>query len=98
MRILSKEVISGIMREITTVREHRNPDHVWNADDDLAFLKNMGGYAVERTTGKGWLTAAGLLMFGKGLSVRERFDNIRMDYIDESNLFTWKPLERQTYL
>ena len=25
-------------------------------------------------------------MFGKGLSVRERFDNIRMDYIDESNL------------
>ena len=66
--------------------EHRNPDHVWNADDDLTFLKNMGGYAVERNTGKGWLTAAGLLMFGKGLSVRERFDNIRMDYIDESNL------------
>lgn len=66
--------------------EHRNPDHVWNADEDLAFLKNMGGYAVDRTTGKGWLTAAGLLMFGKGLSVRERFDNIRMDYIDESNL------------
>lgn len=66
--------------------EHRNPDHVWNADDDLTFLKNMGGYAVDRTTGKGWLTAAGLLMFGKGLSVRERFDNIRMDYIDESNL------------
>ena len=26
------------------------------------------------------------MMFGKGLSVRERFDNIRMDYIDESNL------------
>lgn len=25
-------------------------------------------------------------MFGKGLSIRERFDNIRMDYIDESNL------------
>ena len=66
--------------------EHRNPDHVWNADEDLTFLKNMGGYAVDRNTGKGWLTAAGLLMFGKGLSVRERFDNIRMDYIDESNL------------
>lgn len=25
-------------------------------------------------------------MFGKGLAVRERFDNIRMDYLDESNL------------
>lgn len=66
--------------------EHRNPDHVWNADEDLTFLKNMGGYAIDRNTGKGWLTAAGLLMFGKGLPVRERFDNIRMDYIDESNL------------
>ena len=29
---------------------------------------------------------AGLLMFGKGLPVRERFDNLRMDYIDKSNL------------
>ena len=66
--------------------EHRNPDHVWNGDDDQTFLKNMEGYSVDRITGKGWLTAAGLLMFGKGLAVRERFGNIRMDYIDESNL------------
>lgn len=66
--------------------EHQNPDHIWNGDDDQTFLKNMGGYAIDRDTGKGWLTLAGLLMFGKGLSVRERFDNIRMDYIDESNL------------
>lgn len=66
--------------------EHRNPEHVWNGIDDLSFLKNMGGYAIDRVTGKGWLTTAGLLMFGKGLAIRERFDNIRMDYIDESNL------------
>lgn len=66
--------------------EHRNPEHVWNGDDDQTFLKNMGGFAVDRATGKGWLTAAGLLMFGKGISIRERFDNIRMDYLDESNL------------
>ena len=67
-----------------------NLDKVWAIasinQEDLAFLKNMGGYAIDRNTGKGWLTAAGLLMFGKGLSVRDRFDNIRMDYIDESNL------------
>ncbi len=25
-------------------------------------------------------------MFGKGLSIRERFDNIRMDYLDQTNL------------
>lgn len=66
--------------------EHRNPEHVWNGENDLTFLKNMGGYAIDRVTRKGWLTTAGLLMFGKGLAVRERFDNIRMDYIDESNL------------
>ncbi|MDO4308997.1 MAG: putative DNA binding domain-containing protein [Eubacteriales bacterium] len=66
--------------------EHRNPEHIWNGNDDKTFMKNMGGYAIDRTTQKGWLTTAGLLMFGKGLSIRERFDNIRMDYIDESNL------------
>jgi predicted HTH transcriptional regulator len=66
--------------------EHRNPEHTWNGNDDELFLKNMGGFAVDRVTQKGWLTAAGLLMFGTGRAVRERFDNIRMDYIDESNL------------
>lgn len=59
--------------------EHRNPDHVWNGDDDQTFLKNMGDFAVDCATKKGWLTTAGLLMFGKGIAVRERFDNIRMD-------------------
>lgn len=66
--------------------DRRNQEHVWKSNDDLTFLKNLGGYAVDRVTGKEWLTAAGLLMFGTGLAVRERFDNIRMDYIDESNL------------
>lgn len=66
--------------------EHNNPDHVWNGVDDQTFLKNMGGFAVDRKTKLGWLTAAGLLMFGKGLSIRERFDNISMDYLDQSSL------------
>lgn len=43
-------------------------------------------YTVERTTKKEGLTTAGLLMFGKGLAIRERFDNIRMDYLDQTNL------------
>lgn len=78
--------------------EHRNPEHVWNGIDDRAFLRNMGGCTIDRCTGKEWLTAAGLLMFGKGIAVRERFDNIRMDFIDESNLVTgsrWS--DRLTY-
>ena len=66
--------------------ELKNPDHVWNNLDNKEFLRNLGGYTVERETGKEGLTTAGLLMFGKGLAVRERFDNIRLDYIDETNL------------
>lgn len=80
------DIDSNALRSYRIEFEHRNPEHVWNGDDDQTFLKNMGGFAVDRATGKGWLTAAGLLMFGKGISIRERFDNIRMDYLDESNL------------
>lgn len=66
--------------------EHHNPDHVWNSVDDKEFLRNLGGYTVDRTTKREGLTAAGLLMFGKGLAIRERFDNIRMDYLDQTNI------------
>lgn len=51
-----------------------------------SFLKQLGGYAINRKSGTEGLTMAGLLMFGKGLPVRERFDNLRMDYIDKSHL------------
>ncbi len=66
--------------------ELHNPDHVWNGIDNKAFLRNLGGYTVDRVTGKEGLTTAGLLMFGTGLAIRERFGNIRMDYLDESDL------------
>ena len=66
--------------------EMHNPDHVWNGTDNQTFLRHLGGYTVDRITGKEGLTVAGLLMFGTGLAIRERFSNIRMDYLDESNL------------
>ena len=69
-----------------TLFQYRNEGHVWNEIDDKSFLKNLGGYVVVRESGKECLTMAGLLMFGKGLSIRERFDNFRMDYIDFCNL------------
>lgn len=75
-----------------------NMDHVWNDYSDKDFLLNMGGYIIDRNTHREGLTLAGLLMFGKGLSIRERFDNIRMDYIDMTNLQTdsrWS--DRLTY-
>ena len=64
----------------------RNPDHVWNKDDDKVFLKNLGGYYIDRRTKEEGLTPAGLLMFGKGLSIRERFANIHMDYFDKTGI------------
>ena len=63
-----------------------NPDHIWNDYADKDFLINMGAYTKDRNTGREGLTLAGLLLFGKGLSIRERFDNIRMDYLDFTNL------------
>ena len=78
--------------DIPTLERYRvmfktnNQDHVWNGLDNKEFLKQLGGYAVNRKDGVEGLTMAGLLMFGKGLPVRERFDNLRMDYIDKSHL------------
>jgi len=50
------------------------------------FLIQLGCYVVNRKEQTEGLTMAGLLMFGKGLPIREHFDNLRMDYIDKSNL------------
>ena len=63
-----------------------NPDHVWNKDDDKAFLTHLGGYTADRRTKEEGLTPAGLLMFGKGLPIRDYFSNIRMDYIDKTGI------------
>lgn len=76
----------------------KNPGHVWTTIDNKEFLRNLGGIAKDRATGKEWLTTAGLLMFGKGLPIRERFDNIGMDYLDKTNLLSgqrWS--DRLTY-
>ena len=74
------------LKSYRTEFELKNPDHVWNSIDNKLFLTNLGCYTKDRTANKEGLTMAGLLMFGKGLSIRERFDNIRMDYIDKTNL------------
>ena len=63
-----------------------NPEHIWNGLDHKDFLMQLGGYMINRKDHTEGLTMAGLLMFGKGLPIRERFDNLRLDYIDKSNL------------
>lgn len=54
--------------------------------DDKSFLEKLGGYSKDRKTGVEGLTLAGLLMFGTGQAIRERFDNVFMDYRNESQV------------
>lgn len=49
----------------------RNPEHVWNFYEDKEFLESLGGYRKDRRTGIEGLTLAGLMMFGKGLMIRQ---------------------------
>lgn len=78
--------------DIPTLNAYRNrfrsanPDHLYSDYENKEFLRSLGGYTKDRATGREGLTLAGLLMFGKGLAIRERFDNIRLDYLDMSNL------------
>ncbi len=76
--------------DIDTLRAYRmrfqneNGEHIWNTYDDKHFLEMLGGYRKDREKGIEGLTLAGLMMFGNGLVVRDVFDNIFMDYRDES--------------
>ena len=68
-----------------TMFQNNNPDHIWNQEDNKQFLTMLGGYKKDRSKEIEGLTIAGLLMFGKGISIRERFSNLMMDYRDESH-------------
>ena len=74
------------LRQYRTEFRLENATHLWNSYDDKTFLRNIGGYTENRQSGKEGLTLAGLMMFGKGLAIRDRFPNFRMDYLDMSHL------------
>ena len=57
------------LRQYRTEFRQENRTHVWNRVDDKTFLRNLGGYAEDRQTGREGLTLAGLMMFGKGLAI-----------------------------
>ncbi len=61
-----------------------NPDHVWGELPDQEFLEMMGGYRRDRREQIEGLTIAGLMMFGTGVSIRDEFSNIFMDYRNET--------------
>ncbi len=57
-----------------------NLDHPWNQIEPIPFLKNIGAWRINRETGAGALTRAGLLMFGALPSIQEVFPNYMLDY------------------
>ena len=47
------------------------PSHPWLSEEDLSLLGRLGGWRVDRASGKEGLTLAGLLMFGREQSIRD---------------------------
>ena len=83
-RLLSKFDFNDI--DMETFRAYRNrlgavkPDHPFNNAEDQEFMRQIGGWGKDRQTGEEGLTLAGLLMFGKDLSIREAAPNFFLDY------------------
>ena len=71
---------------LPTLRAYRSafktvkPDHPWVDLEDAEFLRNIGGWTVNRETKREGLTLAGLLMFGKQRSILDAVPNYVVDY------------------
>ncbi len=59
-----------------------NPGHFYEKLSDLEFLKNLGGYSSNPSQQTEGLTVAGLLMFGKSVTIHQVFPNFRFDYLN----------------
>ena len=81
-----EDIDKETLRKYRQIFEIRNDGHVWNSLDDKSFLEKLGGYRKDRREEKEGLTLAGLMMFGDGLAIRDEFDNVFMDYRDESQV------------
>lgn len=82
------DVDKETLRKYRQIFEIRNDGHVWNSLNDKEFLEKLGGYRKDRRTGVEGLTLAGLLMFGTGQAIREKFSNVFMDYRNETEVTT----------
>lgn len=71
---------------LPTLQAYRNafksvkPDHPWVDLDNQEFLRNIGGWTMNRETKREGLTLAGLLMFGKLRPILDTAPNYVLDY------------------
>lgn len=85
-RILENYTMDDI--DPNSIRKHRQvfssdkPTHPWLALSDLELLRQLGGYRRDRVSKKEGFTLAGILMFGKSLSIvdQEAAPNFFPDY------------------
>ena len=74
--------------DIATLHGYRNafnghnPGHMYANLSDQEFLTNLGGYGSNPQMGIEGVTAAGLLMFGKSVTIHQIFPNFRFDYLN----------------
>jgi predicted HTH transcriptional regulator len=67
-------------RTYRQVFANRGPGHPWNEDNDQVFLRNVGGWRLDRENGDSGLTLAGLLMFGQMSVIQEALPHYMLDY------------------
>lgn len=69
MEDLDPTTIAGYRRRYNTQLH----EHLWVKLDDREFIRRVGAFGTDRATGKEGLTAGGLLMFGKMVSIKDAF-------------------------
>ncbi len=70
------------LRQYRNLMSSRTPNDAWLAEDDKGLLTKLGGWRVDRRSGKEGLTVAGLLMFGKteAITAPEGLPGFHLDY------------------
>ena len=68
------------LRAYRTAFKTVKPDHPWVDLENEEFLRNIGGWTMNRETKREGLTLAGLLMFGKLRSILDAVPNYVVDY------------------
>ncbi len=81
---------TGTFRAYRQIFANRDPGHPWNAAEDREFLRQIGGWRMDRETGESGLTVAGLLMFGKFPAIHEELPNYMLDYQERPEAKTEK--------